>query len=184
MTERTFLDTILKNPYNRALLARLNELELPQTFLTAGCLFQTVWNVRAGQPPTASINDCDVFYFDESDSSFEGEDIAIRRAAELFADVPVHLELRNQARVHLWFQNKFGEDCPRLNSSEHAISRFLVLGTCVGVNANSEVFSPFGLNDLADGLLRPNPVNSTPELYRRKVASYRQRWPWLKEMSS
>lgn len=39
-------------------MARAATLELPGWYVTAGCLFQTVWNVVTGRPPTNGIKDC------------------------------------------------------------------------------------------------------------------------------
>ena len=65
----------------------------------------------------SDIRDYDLFYFDDSDLSWEAEDRAIRRCAALFADLGVTVELRNQARVHLWYEMRFGHPSPRLLSS-------------------------------------------------------------------
>ena len=180
MTSQSFLTGVLENSYNQIILERLADLHLPQTYLTAGCLFQTHWNLAAQQDPTQHINDYDVFYFDNSDLSYEAEDAVICQAAELFADLDVRLELRNQARVHLWFKDRFAHESPQLTSSQHAIDRFLILGTCLGVTPQHEVYAPHGFADLENGILRANPINLTPELFARKVESYRRRWSWLK----
>ena len=96
----------LQNPVNAAVLDRLPGLELPQAQLAAGCLFGTVWNVRSGRPPAEHIRDYDLLYYDP-DTSYAAEDAAIRRAAALFADLGALIEVRNQARVHLWFEERF-----------------------------------------------------------------------------
>lgn len=96
-----FIDLALTNPSNAAILERLEELGTRDTWLVAGCLFQTVWNVLSGQPPAVHINDYDIFYFDGDDLSFEAEDRVIRRAVQLFRDIDAKVEVRNQARVHL-----------------------------------------------------------------------------------
>src|SRR5271156_1123478 len=105
MTEDEFLAAILRNPNNAAILALLPQLELADCWLVSGALFQTVWNLRCGLPTTHGIKDYDIFYFD-ADTSWESEDIAITHARKLFADLDVVVELRNQARVHLWYQEK------------------------------------------------------------------------------
>ncbi|EYB67825.1 hypothetical protein DEIPH_ctg032orf0071 [Deinococcus phoenicis] len=165
---------------NAALLDRLPELRAPQAHLVAGALFGTVWNVRSGQPPQAQIRDYDLFYWD-ADTSYEAEDAVIRRADALFADLGVQVEVRNQARVHLWFPQKFGQTRPPLRSTREGIDQFLVACTCVGVDERGELYAPNGLADLAAGRLRPNAHNHTPGLYAAKVADYRKRWPWLRE---
>ncbi len=45
-------------------------LDLPGWYLTAGCLFQTVWNVVTDRPPTKGIKDSTFFYFDDGDLSW------------------------------------------------------------------------------------------------------------------
>ena len=44
---RRFVSEALQNPHNAALLERLPFLGLPDAWLVAGCLFQTVWNLRS-----------------------------------------------------------------------------------------------------------------------------------------
>ena len=174
------LECARSNPINRALLDRLPSLDLPQCYLVAGCVFQAVWNTLSGRPTDAGVRDYDVFYFDESDLSWEAEDRVIRRAAELCRDLDATIEVRNQARVHLWFNDRFGEHCPQLGSSRESIGGFLIPSTCVGIEAGSnEVHAPYGLEELWRGVLRINPVRPQPKLFLAKAQSYRERWPWL-----
>lgn len=178
MTGQECLTLVRRNPVNAAILNRLPALGAPQAHLTAGALFGTVWNLLSGQPPGANIADYDLFYWD-ADLSYEAEDAVIRRADALFADLPGTVEVRNQARVHLWFREKTGLERPALRSARDGINQFLVECTALGIDARGEIYAPFGLRDLAAGRLRLNRQNHTPGLYRAKVDSYRQRWPWL-----
>lgn len=178
-----FLEQILRNENNREILARFSDLNVPQGFLVAGCLFQTVWNIQHGQQPDAHIKDYDIFYFDADDLSWEAEDAVISRANRIFSDLDVRVEVRNQARVHLWFEKKFGVPYPRLTSVQDGIDRFLIAGTCVGIRPKDkngfELYAPYGLDEIYTGILRANLINDAPELFQRKVASYQKRWPWL-----
>jgi hypothetical protein len=54
LTPARFVGDALQNPVNRAILERLPALGLPDAWLVAGCLFQTVWNVQAGRPRRAA----------------------------------------------------------------------------------------------------------------------------------
>src|SRR5690349_22769788 len=94
-------------------LARAAGMDLPDWYLVAGCLYQTVWNVVTGQPPDAGILDYDLAYFDDSDLSWDAEDAVIRAGDKIFAGLPAPVQIRNQARVHLWYERKFGVPCPR-----------------------------------------------------------------------
>ena len=182
MTEADFLTTALAVPANRAIVERLPELGAPQALLTAGCLFQPVWNAAGGQPLDHAIRDHDLFYWDP-DLSEAAEAQMIERAERLFADLGVTVEVRNQARVHLWYERHFGAPCPPLPSAWAGVDRFLMPCCCVAVGADGRLYAPYGLSDLAAGVLRPNPVNVQPALFAAKAARYRERWPWLTVLS-
>jgi uncharacterized protein len=179
-----FIEDILANPNNRAILARWDALALPDGWLVAGCLFQTVWNLQAGAAPTAHINDYDLFYFDGRDLSREGQAAVQRRVDAVLGDLGIAAEAVNQARVHLWYPEAFGHPYPPLASAREGIERFLVLGSCVGVRpapgGGCEVCAPYGLELLYAGLLTPNPLVDRGALFERKALSYRARWPWLR----
>lgn len=181
--EQRFTADVLSNPNNACILERWDKLGLPDGWLVAGCLFQSVWNSLSGHAPDAGIKDYDIFYFDPDDLSEEAEQAAQRRAQELFADLDITLELCNQARVHLWYQAHFGSPYPELQSARDGISRFLIPATCVGINPR-EVFSPNGLGLIYQGVLTMNPLTPHRELFEAKAASYQRRWPWLRRVDS
>lgn len=180
LTASALIDLALSNPVNAQLVERLPLLGLDQTLLTAGCLFQAVWNRISGRPPGWGVNDYDVFYFDD-DLSWEAENRVILAAQALFQDLDVKVELRNQARVHLWFAARFGTEYPPLECSKDGIDRFLISSTCVGLCLDTaKLYAPHGLNELEHGLLRMNPNFPQPEQFRKKAQSYQARWDWLR----
>jgi hypothetical protein len=180
MTEAEFRTAVAANPNNVALLSRLPDSGLPDCYLTAGCLFQTVWNLRDGREPTWGIKDYDIFYFDRSDLGAEAETQVERDVRSAFADLPIKLDVKNQARVHLWYQAKFGAPYPRLQSSSDGIDRYLVACTCIGIAVGTNhLHAPDGLSDLVAGRLRINPINAQPGKFREKARSYQERWNGL-----
>src|ERR1041384_4034649 len=114
MDEGSFITAACANPINRKILGRLPALELPDAWLVSGSLFQTIWNVITERDVEHGIKDYDIFYFDH-DTSFEAEDRVIKRAAEAFSDLRASIEIRNQARVHLWYPEKHGVPYPPLS---------------------------------------------------------------------
>ena len=182
---RRFVSETLQNPHNAALLERLPFLGLPDAWLVAGCLFQTVWNLRSGLGPTAHIKDYDLFYFDGDDLSESAEQQVQARVSALFADLPITVEAKNQARVHLWYERWFGYPYAPLQSARHGIERFLVPCTCVGLQPGGTpqtpplLYAPYGLAELYAGLMRPTPACPHLPLFQAKADSYRERWPWL-----
>ena len=181
-----FIAAALSNPFNRTILERLPKLALGETWLVAGCLFQSYWNILAGQPATDQINDYDIFYFDAQDLSYEAEDKIIKSSGTLFQDLPIKIEIRNQARVPLWFKEKFGTDFPTLQRARDSIDLFLIEGSCVGLSPQGNelvLYAPYGLDDIEAGLLRPNPHTPNPTRFAAKALSYQKRWPWLRIIS-
>lgn len=177
-----FRADVLANRNNRAILERWASLDLPDSWLVAGCLFQTTWNLRDGRAPEADIKDYDLFYFDSADLSEKGEQEVQARVDELFADLGVPVEASNQARVHTWYESWFGQPYPALQSARDGIDRFLMPATCVGICPDA-IYAPNGLEMLYEGVLSSNPLTPYRELFEQKAASYCARWPWLRIVS-
>jgi len=178
-----FLELVLRNPVNRALLDRGSCLGVADWWLTAGAVFQTVWNCLDGRDPGAGISDYDLFYFDAADRTWEGEDAVISRAAMVFSDVNARVEIRNEARVHVWYEEHFGVPARPFASSRDAIDHFASITCCYAVSRNAagqfEVYAPHGFTDLFDQRVRPNPVLAPREVYEKKTARWRQEWTGL-----
>ncbi|HQT89279.1 MAG TPA: nucleotidyltransferase family protein [Acidiphilium sp.] len=170
---------VTSNAVARIILDRLPKLKLEQAYLAAGAVFQPVWNFRARLPVEYGINDYDIAYFDP-DLSYAAEDEVIRRGAALFADIAARIEIRNQARVHLWYPARFGAPYPRLTSCADGISRYLVACTCMGLSATGDMIAPDGYDDLWHGILRPNPRAPSLARFAAKARSYQARWPLLR----
>ncbi|MDN6882924.1 nucleotidyltransferase family protein [Variovorax sp. CAN2819] len=181
LTPDALIAQAMQDPVNAALASRLPGLGLRQSFLTAGCIFQSAWNHTAGRPPGWGVKDYDVFYFDDSDLSWEAEDAVIRRVREATADLGATIEVKNQARVHLWYEQRFKAPYPRLQSARDGIDRYLIACTRVGIDlADGSLYAPDGLDDLAAGILRMNPLLPMPEMFAVKARDYQSRWPWLR----
>src|SRR5579862_74303 len=180
MTQDAFLAAILRNPNNAAIVERLPELGLNDCWLVSGALFQTVWNLQSGLPPTHGIKDYDIFYFD-ADISWGAEDAAIARTRTVFADLGVAIEVRNQARVHLWYEKKFARPYPPLQKATDGIDRFLSRNAQVGVRptgASWEIYAPQGLADIAAMIVRPNrTANYREDLFQEKARRWQSVWP-------
>ena len=158
-------------------------LELPDHLVLSGAVYQTVLNHLTNRPSGYGLKDYDLGYFDASDLSYEAEDAVIRRVRAAF-DEPLRsqVEVRNQARVHLWFEAKFGEAYTPLRGTAEAIERFTSATFAVGVRLETDgalrIEAPFGLADLFALRLRPNPWRKTMG-FARTCADIRRRWPEL-----
>jgi uncharacterized protein len=169
-------------PLMRALTVA-RRLSLPDWLVFSGAVYQPVINPLTGRPFDYGIKDYDLAYFDASDLSYEAEDAAIRRVKAAF-DEPLRsmVEIRNQARVHLWFETTFGEQYSPLSSSAEALERFVSPLFSVGIRLEPgdqlHIEAPFGLADLFALRLRPNPRRKTLG-FARSSANVQRRWPEL-----
>jgi hypothetical protein len=152
-------------------------LNLPDWWLVSGAIYQVVWNVLTGRPETHGLKDIDLFYFDP-DTSYEAEDRVIRAAR---FDLPVPVEIRNQARVHLWYPQHFGQPYPELTHSRQAIDLFACRTHCVGVRIGQglEIHAPYGLDDIFAFRLTPNTRLMNRATHEAKAARQMALWPEL-----
>ena len=174
------LETVLdRNAALQDVLDRLETVGLPNAYVAAGAVVQTVWNAVTHRPLDYGIRDYDVVYFDPDDLSEAGEAAVQARFAGLGRDCDVV----NQARVHLWYEERFGVPCPPFASSEAAIDRFEATTVAVGVRRRQEgglrVYAPYGLADVFDLVIRPNPRLAPRRVFEAKAARWQDRWPEL-----
>ena len=147
----------------------------------SGAVYQSVWNAVTGRPAGYGRKDYDLGYFDP-DTSWDAEDVVIQRVAAAF-DEPFRsdVEVRNQARVHLWFPDRFGEPYDALTGTDQALARFVASAFAVGVRLEADdaisVAAPFGLEDVFSMTLRPNPNRPLAKGWGKAVVSARARWP-------
>lgn len=178
------IDIVRADPGLMHVLRTVRGLDLPDWRLVSGAVYQAVWNARTGRPAGYGIKDYDLAYFDGSDLSYEAEDVVIKKVAAAF-DEPFRsqVEVRNQARVHLWFQNRFGEPYEPLHSTDEALGRFVAPTFAVGARLEADdtmtVAAPFGLEDVFAMVVRPNPNRPLAKGWARTIENARGRWPEL-----
>ncbi|WP_309643592.1 nucleotidyltransferase family protein [Phenylobacterium sp.] len=180
----TRLEEILRAaPSLMTVMETARRLDLPDWLLFSGAIYQRAVNHLTGRDPDYGIKDYDLAYFDP-DTSYEAEDLVIKRVAAAF-EPPLRemVEVRNQARVHLWFEGKFGEPYAPLAASAEALERFTSTTFAVGARLEPDgrmtIVAPFGLDDIFALRLRPNPTRRTNGFVRTAQAA-QARWPELK----
>ena len=176
---RLRLERIIRaDPVLMELLAFLRATALPEWRVVSGCLYQTVWNVLEGFPRGHGIQDYDVIYNDAADPSWEAEDAVIRRLDAC----PVRpLQVRNQARVHLWFEQRFGLACAPLRAADESLSRYPMTVQAAGARLEADgsldIIAPFGLEDMFAMVARPNRALDNRSTFEAKAARARAVWP-------
>lgn len=154
---------------------------LKNYYIGAGCICQTVWNFQNGLNLMHGISDIDFVYFDD-DLSYEKEDIVIKQVQRKFGELPIKIDVKNQARVHLWYKEHYGYNLKPYISVENAINSWPTTATSIGVRIHDDtfiVYAPFGLNDMFGQIIRPNKTQITEETYLKKYKKWSLKWNTL-----
>lgn len=176
---------IADEPVLLEVLGGLRDMALPQGMLVAGALYNLVWNRLTNRPPLHGINDLDVFYYDATDLGWDAEDLVIRRLDARFAHLPLPVQVRNQARVHLWFPQKFGiADFAPLVSAEEMLGRYAskthAVAARLGADGSIDILAPFGLEPIFAFRVVPNrALANNRAAHDTKGARARSAWPEL-----
>lgn len=178
------LEKILyKNEKLVGLLQILEGDDLVHWYIGAGAINQTVFNYYHGYSIDYGIKDFDLVYFDE-DLSYEAEDLVIKRIEEKCKDLDIKLDIKNEARVHLWYFEKYGIKRHPYRSVEDAIASWGATVTCIGVRLEQGkllVYAPYGLNDLFHLMIRPVKREFSKEQYDIRACRWMEKWPKLKK---
>lgn len=183
---QTLIQVVLSSPNLSAVIEKVPALGLPNWYIGAGCIAQTYWNYVHGFPLAENITDIDLVYFDPTDISYEAEDQQIQRANGLFRNIEIPVDLKNQARVHVWYKKHFGTAIEPYPSVEAAIDTWPTTATAVAMtkeDSTYRVYAPYGLDDLFNLVVRPNKVQLTEEIYRAKASRWQHHWPRLTILS-
>lgn len=173
------VEIVRQDPILWPALTTARELDLPDWWIVSGAIYNTVWNAQTGRPAGHGIKDIDLFYFDP-DTSWDAEDRIIRHALPRFAQSPP-VEIRNQARVHLWYADHFGHSIPPLTDCRDSITGFAARTHAVGVRLTRsdkvEICAPFGLDDIFAQRLVANPRQSSKATFEEKSLRIKEYWP-------
>ena len=185
-TQIDCLEQILgQNKVIKEILKLAPKLQMPNWYLGAGCIAQTIWNKLHGFDLNYGIKDYDLVYYDSSNLSAKEEELHIQKGKKLFKDIPV--EIKNEARVHLWYEKHFGYPIKPYQSVEDAINTWPTTATCIAVKYKDKgqftIYAPYGLNDLLGMIVRPNKTQITKDIYLRKVDRWKKFWHKLEIIS-
>ena len=161
----------------------VRETALPSWRLFSGAVYQTVWNALTNRPADYGIRDYDIAYFDD-DLSEKAEVIHREKVlAKVPEEMRARVEIVNQARVHLWFQESFGRPYEALTDTDTALRRSLFTAHAVGVRLEQDdrisIAAPYGLNEIFDMRLKPNPEVGRIDAQAAKASEALKRWPEL-----
>ncbi|MFN6460468.1 MAG: nucleotidyltransferase family protein [Nostoc sp. DedVER02] len=176
MNSNTRLQMILADTPIDTVLSAIAQLNLPNWWLAGGAVRNTVWSSIFGNDCKLVIKDFDIAFFD-----IEGN-----RSQELAAKTTLtekfphdEFDVKNQASFARW---RLGSR--PYTSTEDAIAEWLHTATAVGVRLDAQgqwqFFTPYGLDDLFDGIIRPTPVHTHNVDAHNKASGFLQKCSYLR----
>ncbi len=172
---RTLISTLLEDKCRRQILAHVRNLALPDCWIGAGFVRNTIWALLSGDKTAGTANDVDVIWFDPMHTKPEFDAQIEQQLTRVESTIP--WSVKNQARMHA----RNGDE--PYASCAHALSFWPETATAVAVRLTEageiETLAPFGLQDLFDGVVRP-----TPRFRRDKLDLFEKRWRekrWLEQ---
>ena len=179
--QRDALEAIIRaEPTLMRVLDTIRVLDIPDGWLVSGAIYNCVWNSLTGRPALHGVNDIDIIYFD-ADLSWEAEDRVIKALEQALDGLPVPVQPRNQARVHQWFEQKFGFPFAPLASARESLLRYASKTHAVAARLKADgsltIDAPFGLEDMFAFRVTPNPAADNRLTHEKKGARIRSVWP-------
>lgn len=173
-----------KETKNKNLISILKILEkdgLKNYYLGAGAINQTIFNYYHNYEIDYGIKDYDIVYYDE-DKSYEKEDIIIKRLGKKLDKLNILYDIKNQARVHIWYYEKYKVKRTPYTSVEDAIASWRATITCIGIRLEKNqfiIYAPYGLNDIFNMVIRPVKREFSKNLYDERALKWMEKWPKL-----
>jgi len=166
-----------------AILRAIAPLNMPNWYVGASFVPQTVWNYLGGHPPFSRIKDLDIVYYDKSDLTSKTEREFANKSKKALKEFPIEVDVVNEARVHIWYEREFGKKIPAYTSCENAIDNWPTTASAIGINllenGDLNVYAPFGLKDLMNRIVRPNKRQVSREVYEEKSSRWKRNLPEL-----
>ena len=156
--------------------------KFPDAWLGAGTIFQNVWNTIHGYELNTYIKDIDILYWDDKDLSWESENNYINTLSEIFPNTKIPFDVKNIARIHLWYEERFGIPKTEYFSVQESISTWPVIGACLAMRIQDgklEFIAPHGFQDMFSLLVRPNKILVNKDIYENKATKWKEQWPML-----
>ncbi|MBD2593718.1 nucleotidyltransferase family protein [Nostoc spongiaeforme FACHB-130] len=176
MNTNARLQVILTDTPIATVLPAIAQVNLPNWWLAGGAVRNSVWRSIFGENCALVINDFDIGFFD-ADGDRSQELVAKTSLTEKFPNYK--FDVKNQASFARWRAGR-----RTYTSTEDGIQDWLHTATAIGVRLNSqgewEFLTPYGLDDLFSGIIRPTPAHIHNPDAENKAATFLSKCPHLR----
>lgn len=177
-----FINILKKNTNLMKVLEFIDNLNLPNYYIAAGSVFQTIWNYYDNIDLNNNIKDIDVIYYDNTDLEVD-KDINLYHKIKEYCikeQLNYDIDVSNEARMHIWKKEHENVNINQYKNSEDAMNHWIATTHAIGItkiNNKIQVYAPFGLSDIFSKTVRPiKHKYNNKELYNKKTSSWNNRF--------
>jgi len=182
MTEQEILNLIENDKWMMNVLRIAKSQNLKDWAIGAGFVRNKVWDYLSGNiKEEVDTKDIDLVYFDPNGNDQKADE---KLSEELKKETGINWEIVNEFYAHKW------NNLPPYKSTEDAISQWPEIVTAIGVtldkNNKLKLIAPYGINDLANFIVRPSPdFSERPEMIKQRVKDkgWLKKWPNIQIIS-
>ena len=177
--EEKIISIIRQAPEIEETLSACTEYGLPNYYLAGGAITQCIWNSLLNLPLLEKVKDFDVIYFCKEEK-YQEKTHETTINSRVTHSIPV--DIKNQAFVHEWYPDKFGNKIAPYKNVEEALLSWIP-AFAIGIRKEEKeykIFAPFGLQDTLDMYVRPNKNIMSSKNYEKMATSFQERWPQIK----
>lgn len=179
---KKFVSIIKKNKELMDMLDYISTLQLPNFYIAAGSVFQTIWNYYDKKDLNYGIKDLDIIYYNSNNLNVE-KDLEYYSLINNYAKSKGYnyeIDVSNEARMHIWKREHDGTIIEQYKNSEDAMSKWIATVHAIGITKEYnkiKVYAPYGLSDIFTRTIRPiKHKDNTKELYEKKALSWQKRF--------
>jgi uncharacterized protein len=180
-SEQDIIDLVTNNDFMMKALKVAKSANLPNWYIGAGFMRNTVWDAQHGYDLERNYNDIDIGYFDSKNVSEEQDE---KLSKNLKNELNVSWEVVNQAYAHKY------NNVPPYKSAIDGLAHWVETATSVAAtlddNNQVKIIAPWGVEDLLNLKLRLVPYHIGnkyyEDLFKKRIKDKRwiERWPRLK----
>ena len=177
MTEQDILNLISEDKWMMNILRIAEKLDLPDWVIGAGFVRNKVWDYLHGyNKPQVDTADIDLVYYNLNGNDQKEDE---KLSEKLKKETGFEWEVVNEAYAHRW------NNLPPYKSTEDALFQWPETVTAIGVKLENEelkLVAPYGIDDLANLIVRPSPKFTDINKFKERVRQKRwlEKWPKLK----
>ncbi|PKV48857.1 hypothetical protein ATE84_0872 [Aquimarina sp. MAR_2010_214] len=183
MLEKKLISLLINCPEILETLDACNQYGLKDYYIAGGVITQVIWNNLNGESALKNVKDFDIVYFSANEE--RGQSKVHQSEIGKLVNHKFPLDIINQAYVHEWYPEKFGNKINPFNNTEDGIQTWLS-SFAIGIRKSKtyEIYSPYGLEDAFNMKVKPNKRTMNKDNYIKMTTSFKKRWntiriePW------